>query len=62
MGLELAQALCDAAKRTVGRHHGTPYELQMRYACEDITTLRARIKSSTTTSRRPSIDTRWASC
>ena len=44
VGLELAQALCDAAKRTVGRHHGTPYELQMRYACEDITTLRARIK------------------
>ncbi|MCB9600489.1 MAG: IS110 family transposase [Sandaracinus sp.] len=44
VGLELAQALCDAAKRTVGRHHSTPYELQMRYACEDITTLRARIK------------------
>lgn len=44
VGLELAQTLCEAAKITVGRHHGAPYALQMRYACEDIATLRARIK------------------
>lgn len=44
IGLELAQTLCAAAKITVGRHHGAPYALQMRYACEDIATLRARLK------------------
>ncbi|UJR80391.1 Transposase (plasmid) [Sandaracinus amylolyticus] len=44
IGVELAQALCAAAKTSVGRHQGTAYELQIRYACEDIATLRARIK------------------
>ncbi|AKF09853.1 IS110 family transposase [Sandaracinus amylolyticus] len=44
IGLELAKALCEAAKTSVGRHQGTPYELQIRYACEDIATLRARIR------------------
>lgn len=44
IGDELAQALCEAAKTTVGRHQGAAYALQVRYACEDIATLRARIK------------------
>lgn len=44
IGLELAQALCEAAKTSVGRHQGAVYELQIRYACEDIATLRDRIK------------------
>lgn len=44
IGLELANALCEAAKSSVGRHQGTAYELQIRYACEDISTLRERIK------------------
>lgn len=44
IGLELASTLCDAATTSVGRHDGAPYELQVRYACEDIATLRARIK------------------
>lgn len=45
IGDGLAQALCDAAKASVGSQDGTPYELQVRYACEDIATLRARIKA-----------------
>jgi transposase len=44
IGTELAQALCNAAKASVGSHDGAAYELQVRYACEDIATLRARIK------------------
>lgn len=44
VGHELATALCEAARTSVGRHGGTAYELQTRYACEDIATLRARIK------------------
>lgn len=45
VGDELAQALWDAAQKTVGRHHGAAFETQVRYACEDIATLRARIKA-----------------
>jgi transposase len=44
VGHELARALCQAAKHSVGVHHGPAYELQVRYACEDISTLRARLK------------------
>jgi len=44
IGTELAEALCKAAKTSVGSQDGAPYELQVRYACEDIATLRARIK------------------
>lgn len=44
IGNELASALVAAAKSSVGRHDGTPYELQARYACEDIAVLRERIK------------------
>jgi transposase len=44
IGEELAQALCDAARASVGSHEGAAYELQIRYACEDIATLRSRIK------------------
>lgn len=44
IGNELANALCAAAKTSVGSHGGAPYELQIRYACEDIATLRTRIK------------------
>jgi transposase len=44
VGSELATALCEAAKQSVGRHEGAPYRLQATYACEDIGTLRQRIK------------------
>jgi transposase len=43
VGEELAQALRDAAKISVGRHHSEPYQLRVRYACEDIIRLRRRL-------------------
>lgn len=44
VGPELAQALTAAAKASVGAHHGEAYARQVRYACEDLTTLRARLR------------------
>ncbi len=44
VGAELAGALVAAAKVSVGRHHGEPYRLQVRYACEDIDLLRRRLR------------------
>lgn len=46
VGPDLAKALFDAARVSVGRHHGEPYQLQVRYACEDIAVLRQRLKST----------------
>lgn len=43
VGLELAQALIDSAKASVGAHHGDAYKLQVRHCCEDIDTFRKRI-------------------
>lgn len=45
IGLELATALFETAGRSVGRHEGPSYRLQTRYACEDISTLRERLKN-----------------
>jgi transposase len=45
VGPELAQALIAAAARSVGRHHGEAYRLQVRYACEDLTLLRRRLRT-----------------
>jgi transposase len=42
VGAELAAALITAAERSVGRHHGEAYRLQVRYACEDLILLRRR--------------------
>jgi transposase len=44
IGDELATALIDAAKRSVGAHHGEPYVRQVRYACEDLDVLRRRLR------------------
>jgi transposase len=44
VGLELATSLVDAAKRSVGRHHGEAYRVQVRYACEDLDILRRRLR------------------
>lgn len=44
VGKDLAQALVRAAKDSVGQHHGPAYRIQVRYLCDDIDTLRARIK------------------
>jgi transposase len=44
VGDELATALVEAAKVSVGAHHGDAYKIQVRHACEDIDTLRRRIR------------------
>tara|TARA_B000000460_G_C21506956_1_gene389100 strand:+ start:264 stop:1514 length:1251 start_codon:yes stop_codon:yes gene_type:complete len=44
VGRELARALIETAKVSVGQHHGEPYQLQVGYFCEDIDTLRERLK------------------
>ena len=44
VGRALAKALIDAAKSSVGAHHTEVYQLQVRTLCEDITTLRKRLR------------------
>ena len=44
VGLELATQLIEAAKISVGRHHGYAYRVQVKYFCEDLEVLRARLK------------------
>jgi transposase len=46
VGDELAQALIAAAKRSVGAHHGDAYQIQVRYACEQIELLRRQLKQT----------------
>lgn len=45
VGPELAAQLIDAAHRSVGRHHSEPYRMQVRFTCEDLDTLRRRLRS-----------------
>lgn len=44
VGPELAGALVAAARQSVAAHASPAYERQVRYACEDLTTLRARLR------------------
>jgi transposase len=44
VGEELARSLIEAAKVSVGRHHGFAYRLQVRHACEDLDILRRRLR------------------
>jgi transposase len=44
VGVELASALIELAKVTVGAHQGGPYSQQIVYYCEDIQTLAKRLK------------------
>ena len=44
VGEEIAKALVEAAKVSVGRHHGPAYRVQVRFACEDIDLLRRRLR------------------
>lgn len=44
VGQPLAEALIASAKASVGAHHSEPYRLQVKYACEDISTLRERLR------------------
>jgi transposase len=44
VGLELATQLIEAAKTSVGRHHGHAYRIQVKFYCEDLDVLRRRLK------------------
>jgi transposase len=44
VGLDLARALIDAARRSVGQHHSAAYRVQVRYACDDLDVLRRRLR------------------
>jgi transposase len=43
VGTELATALFAAARTSVGHHHGAVYQREVRFACEDIRLLKARL-------------------
>lgn len=45
IGLELATKLIEAARSSVGRHHGHAYRIQVKYYCEDLDVLRRRLKA-----------------
>jgi transposase len=45
VGEERAQAIITAAASSVGQHHGEPYRLQVRYACEDLDLWRGRLRT-----------------
>jgi transposase len=45
VGEALAKALIAAAASSVGQHHGEPYRLQIRYACEDLDLWRGRLRT-----------------
>lgn len=44
VGLELATQLIEAATKSVGRHHGPAYRIQVKYFCQDIATFRERLR------------------
>jgi transposase len=44
VGDELARSLIEAAKVSVGHHHGLAYRVQVRHACEDLDVLRRRLR------------------
>jgi transposase len=44
VGLDLARSLIDAARHSVGQHHSAAYRVQVRYACQDLDTLRRRLR------------------
>ncbi len=44
VGKDLAQVLVRAARDSVGQHHGPAYQIQVRYLCDDLDTLRARLR------------------
>lgn len=44
VGEEIAKGLVEAAKTSVGHHHGPAYRVQVRCACEDLDLLRRRLR------------------
>ena len=43
VGDELAEQLVEAAKRSIGQHHGPAYKLQARHICQDLDLWRRRL-------------------
>lgn len=43
VGPELAEQLVEAAKRSIGQHHGPAYRLQARHICQDLDLWRRRL-------------------
>ena len=43
VGAELAGQLVEAAKRSIGQHHGPAYKLQARHVCQDLDLWRRRL-------------------
>jgi transposase len=43
VGGELAQQLVDAARRSIGQHHGPAYKLQAKHICQDLDLWRRRL-------------------
>ena len=52
VGEEIAKGLVEAAKVSVGRHHGPAYRVQVRYTCEDLDLLRRRLRQVDSDIRR----------
>jgi transposase len=44
VGVDLARSLVEAARHSVGQHHSAAYRVQVRYACQDLDTLRRRLR------------------
>ena len=44
VGDPLAHTLVEAARQSVGQHHAPAYQVQVRYACEDLELLRRRLR------------------
>ena len=44
VGDALAKQLIEAARESVGAHHGPAYQVQVRYLCEDLDVLRQRLR------------------
>ena len=59
---ELAEQLVEAAKTSVGQHHGPAYKLQAVHICQDLDLWRKRLPTSSATSRTCSTPIRSASC
>jgi transposase len=45
VGAQLAKRLIEAARSSVGRHHGRAYRIQVEFFCEDLNVFRQRIRS-----------------
>ncbi|HUH95038.1 MAG TPA: IS110 family transposase [Casimicrobiaceae bacterium] len=62
VGLDLARALIEAARHSVGRHHSAAYRIQVRYACQDLDTCADACVSSIGTSKLNSTSMRSDGC